>query len=564
MMLRLALIGLLAGSIGFGQLAMEQKVADFRHLAGLYAKQYAPYEWKLAVERFDLLDLGGWLDRVRATRNDLDFYDLMIEYVARLNDAHDVYTLPSNFSATLGFTVDIYDGKVLIDSINPTRLPASEYPFQIGDELVSVDGRDVESLIAELSKYSVAANPRSTRRSAAGRITTRSQNRIPRAIEVGDRAEAVIRRAGGDLETYSLPWIKTGLAMTMVGPAPTPQNRRMTADAASVVPDYLAPLVELQNCELPEKAAVLGQGSRIPIFAMPAEFHERLGRSPSDAFFSGTFQAQGFRIGLIRIPNYSPADAAAALAQFRREMAHFQQHTDGLIVDQMRNPGGGVAYTNSLLQYLMPFPFRALGFEIRATSNWVTRFSSALESARSRGAEPWIVRLYEAILQDVVAANRENRGRTGPLPLDDVSLEREPARDAGGALLAYTKPLMVLADEFSASGGDAFPATIQDNRRGPIFGMRTMGAGGSVVTLGVGSYSEGSAGMTQTLMNRKYPIATSEYPAAPYVENIGVRPDIEADYMTRDNLLNGGRAFVQAFTEAMADHIRKNGDPIRP
>ena len=353
MMFRLALIGLLAGSTGFGQLATEQKVADFRHLAGLYAKQYAPYEWKLAVERFDLLDLGGWLDRVRATQDDLDFYDLMIEYVARLNDAHDVYTLPSNFSATLGFTVDIYDGKVLVDSINPTRLPASEYPFQIGDELISVDGRDVESLIAELSKYSTAANPRSTRRSAAGRITTRSQSRIPRAIEVGDRADLVIRRASGDLETYSLPWIKTGLAMTTVGPVPTPQSRRMTAEATSAVPDYLAPLVELQNCELPEKAAVLGQGSRTPIFAMPAGFSQRLGRTSADVFFSGTFHAQGYRIGLIRIPNYSPADTTAALAQFQREMAYFQEHTDGLIVDQMRNPGGWVPYTNSLLQYLL-------------------------------------------------------------------------------------------------------------------------------------------------------------------------------------------------------------------
>lgn len=564
MVIRVALIGLLTGVIGFGQLSMDQKVADFRHLAGLYAKQYAPYEWKLAVQRFDLLDLGGWLDRVRATRDDLDFYDLMIEYVARLNDAHDVYTLPSNFSASLGFTVDIYDGKVLVDSISRTRLPASEYPFQIGDELVSVNGRDVERLMVELSKYSTAANPRSTRRSAAGRITTRSQSRIPRAIEVGDRAEVVIRRASGEMETYSIPWIKTGLAMTTVGPVPTPQSRRMTAETDSAVPDYLAPLVELRNCELPEKAAVLGQGSRTPIFAMPAGFTQRLGRASADVFFSGTFQAQGYRIGLIRIPSYSTADTTAALAQFRLEMAYFQENTDGLIVDQMRNPGGEVGYANSLLRYLIPFPFRVLGFEIRATSNWVARFSSAFESARSRGAEPWIVGLYEAILQEVAGANRANRGRTGPLPLDDISLDREPARDAGGAVLAYTKPLMMLVDEFSASGGDAVPATIQDNRRGPIFGMRTMGAGGSVVTLGVGSYSEGSAGMTQTLMNRKYPIVTSEYPVAPYVENIGVRPDIEADYMTRENLLNGGRAFVQAFTAAMVDHIRKNGDPVRP
>lgn len=561
---RLAVLVFLAGSVGFGQLTTQQKIADFTHLAGLYAKQYAPYEWKLAVAQFDLLDLRPWLDRVRATRDDLEFYDLMLEYVARLNDAHDVYTLPSSFSATLNFAVDIYDGSVLIDSINRSRLPAAEYPFQIGDELVSVDGRGVEDLIAEFSKYAIAANSRSTRRNAAARLVTRPQSRIPRAIEVGDRAVVVIQRAGGDLETYSLPWTKTGLAMTAVGPVPAPERRRLSASSGNGEPDYMAPLLELQNCELPEKAAVLGQGSRTPIFAMPAGFRQRLGRASSDVFFSGIFAAQGYRIGFIRIPNYSPSDTAAALAQFRSEIAYFQANSDGLIVDQMRNPGGVIGYVNSLLQYLIPSTFRVLGFEIRATSNWVSRFSNSLESARARGAEPWIVRLQEVILNDVIAANRENRGRTGPLPLDDVSLEREPARDANGATLAYTKPLMVLVDEFSASGADAFPATIQDNGRGPIFGMRTMGAGGSVVTLGVGSYTEGSTGMTQALMNRAYPILTEDYPAAPYVENIGVRPDIEADYMTRENLLNGGRAFVDAFTASMVEHIRKSGGLPRP
>jgi C-terminal processing protease CtpA/Prc len=38
------------------------------------------------------------------------------------------------------------------------------------------------------------------------------------------------------------------------------------------------------------------------------------------------------------------------------------------------------------------------------------------------------------------------------------------------ASTAYTKPLMMLVDEFSASGADMLPAIIQDNRRGPLFG----------------------------------------------------------------------------------------------
>jgi len=56
-------------------------------------------------------------------------------------------------------------------------------------------------------------------------------------------------------------------------------------------------------------------------------------------------------------------------------------------------------------------------------------------------------------------------------------------------------------------------------------------------------------------MHRKNPIVTDEFPAAPYVENIGVRPEIVQDYMTLDNLLNKGATFVQAFTDAIVKLI---------
>jgi len=52
-------------------------------------------------------------------------------------------------------------------------------------------------------------------------------------------------------------------------------------------------------------------------------------------------------------------------------------------------------------------------------------------------------------------------------------------------------------------------------------------------------------------MNRGEVITTSDFPPAPYIENIGVRPDIQVDYMTRANLLNGGAAFVQAFVQVV-------------
>src|SRR5262245_38279490 len=100
------------------QLLLDQRVHDFENLAALYAKRYAPYEWKRQVFAFDLYDIKPWLDRVKAAKDDLEFFEIEAEYVASLDDIHSGFQMTSNFVANLGMTVDIFDGKVLIDSIN--------------------------------------------------------------------------------------------------------------------------------------------------------------------------------------------------------------------------------------------------------------------------------------------------------------------------------------------------------------------------------------------------------------------------------------------------------------
>ena len=130
------------------------------------------------------------------------------------------------------------------------------------------------------------------------------------------------------------------------------------------------------------------------------------------------------------------------------------------------------------------------------------------------------------------------------VPLSNYILTVPPAPNA------YTKPLLLLVDELSASGGDMFAAIIQDNHRGPLFGMRTMGAGGSVSSFNCTVFTESVCFITQSLMNRGTTISNTEFPPSPYIENVGVRPDIVVDYMTNANLLSAGAPFVQAFTDS--------------
>jgi hypothetical protein len=107
----------------FAQLSQEQKVTDFLALAGMYDKNYAPLLWDARVFDYNLRNLQPWLEQIGQSKTDLDFYDICVRYVASLHDFHDEFTLPSDYEVYLPFTVDIYDGKVLVDSTNPTLLP---------------------------------------------------------------------------------------------------------------------------------------------------------------------------------------------------------------------------------------------------------------------------------------------------------------------------------------------------------------------------------------------------------------------------------------------------------
>jgi hypothetical protein len=563
-----------------GQTALteSQRIADLNQLASFYAKNYAPYEWKRDVFGFDLLRLNQWLQDIHK-EDDLDFQEVLIDYVASLNDAHDYIAFPTTFSASLGLSVDIYDGKVLIDAINRTLLPIAQFPFVIGDELVSSDGRPVQDVISAFRKYAISANPRSTDRTAASRIVGRNQQIMPHTPDLGPTATLVIRLAStGVQNAYVIPWSKIGIPIRSQGPVPSPgrQPFRETEQTPGVesgpgsgappslfhvtdlaatdntLPSYMQPVLPLLNASVPQDYySVLNFGSKFPIYGPPPGFVQRLGAAPTDFFLSGTFVASGVRIGLIRIPSMAPPNTALALQQLDQEIAYFNANTDGLIVDVMRNPGGIISFAEAIAQRFIPTPFRTMGFEIRATGAWLFSFAAQLTSARLSNAPPQIIQNLQNNFDELLRAYNEERGRSAPVSLNSTgSLTLNPAA------VSYTKPLMVMVDEFSASSADMLPAIIQDNHRGPIFGMRSMGAGGSVVGYNATAYTESFFRITVSLMNRGHLIQTPEFPPAPYIENIGVRPDIVQDYMTRTNLLTAGASYIQAFTAAIVSLVQ--------
>lgn len=552
-LIAIALLGVL--SLSAQNLTLAQKEADFRYLASLYASLYAMKDWKKQVFQVDPVAIRPWLEKVAATETDLDFYDVCAEYIAVLNDTHVSFILPSDFVAQLNFVVDLYDDTLLIDTINRTRLPLARFPFVIGDELVSIDGEDARTMVDRFRRYSPQGNPRASRRMAAQRLTIRSQSRIPHAPMVGDEATVVIRRQNGELETFSIPWTKTGTPLE-VGAVTSPRSMLKVRAAAADSTDLLD---QIHNFRVSADDAkyVTGYGARNPVFlaGLPSTFTRRLGGTASDFFYSGVFRYDDLRIGYLRIPNFAPPSLALAVSQLAAEVAFFKANTDGLVVDVMRNTGGG-CLLHIAATYFHTQPFPSLTEQLNPFWLRMTSLRNALIQAKASGASQEIIEQYETMVQEVAAANAEGR-LTRPLPLCTTRTTEEPAKNVYGEVLAYDKPVMVLTDDFSTSAADLFSAMMQDSGRAVLYGMRTNGAGGATTGFDAGIFSESFASVTISVVNRIAPVPNEDYPTAPYIENIGIRPDLTVDYMTKENLLNNGAPFVTRFTEAMAEYIRQ-------
>ena len=157
--------------------------------------------------------------------------------------------------------------------------------------------------------------------------------------------------------------------------------------------DYTQVLKRLQNCRIPDRG-VLNFGFAEPIFvnALPADFNWRMGLSRMTPFLRH-LPAGGYRIGYLRIPTYGsgrPDIRPQRPGQGDRLLSGQHRWTDCRSDAQS---GRQVDYANSVLSYLIPTPWTAIGFEVRATSEWVLPSRASLESAKAQGAPAEIIAL---------------------------------------------------------------------------------------------------------------------------------------------------------------------------
>ena len=300
-----------------------------------------------------------------------------------------------------------------------------------------------------------------------------------------------------------------------------------------------------------------------PLFDLPKDFKPITPPSKGEAFldtetfFAGTFKRNGKRIGLLRIPSYMPKAVTTAPFTIRYYLARLQEESDVLLIDQMNNPGGAVVFSDLLMKGLVGELDAAkhMRFAVKPTQAFLRQFAELIDLLKrddvlSAAEKKKYTDILDTDYQKIHKAFMEGKNLSEPISLSTLSSFMEAMLNKAvgpmGPLMSlmlgvditknqeYSKPAYFLINELDFSGGDATPALFQDYERGPLVGVGTAGAGGTVEPFNHRVATEFSYNLTTSLMLRK---------DGSLVENYRVKPDISFE-ATRQDYRDGFKGFL--------------------
>ncbi|MBI2386098.1 MAG: protease-like activity factor CPAF, partial [Elusimicrobia bacterium] len=542
----------------------RRMLASLYQVASIFAEQYAPLDMK--KDRFQL-DLKREYDAAKAavlanpeitTRQ---FQDLLAKLVASMRDYHVSISFHSTESSKLPFSVAGAEGRYYLTYIDREKLPLEAFPFKMGDEVVAFAGKPTAEAVKEIAGRMTGNTAETDMRMAEMFLTNRRRARGDNDIPQGG-AEIVIRSKGQfykvvmpwdytpELIAQDVPLRNAGLLEPegFAGGSAGAVRAGFFNSVGKAIVAAVHPLVELfknMASEAADNPFMIGARK---------SFVPRLGkvlwRSDDDSHFDAyIFETKdGKKKGYIRIAAYD--GAYAEVREFAKIIAKFQAETDALVIDQVSNPGGSVFYLYALASHLTDKPL------VTPRHRLLIGESDAHESADfllqlMRQQQGGAAKL-KAKKKKVKAGEEEEPPNAGGYPVDGkfMSLMVQSAQfilktfNAGRRLTdlvhvkgvadidpapkaeeRYTKPILLLTNALDFSGGDFFPAIMQDNKRATILGVRTAGAGGIVNAYAVDQFGIDHLSATGSLAER---------PDGRPIENLGVTPDIPYEITAKD------------------------------
>ena len=514
-----------------------------------FSAQYGPGQWKQTHEGWDLdKQIATAKATVLATPGmTIDqYHDLLRGFFGSMKDFHVSVQFNATAASSLPFTVVGSGGRYFIEYIDRSKLPESTFPFHPGDELVAFGGRKTSDVVADLVKREGGNTAQTEAALAAMFLTSR------RAASFGDVASGpvsvTVKPQGSDKPlTRQLIWDYTPEQINPPSAKSVWTLRAQEEAAKTPFPfptDMLSPVAGA--IPTPTAANPFGLGGR-DSFLPP--LGKKTWESAADDIYSAyVYQLpDGRSIGYVRIASYEVDDANAAVAEFAGLMKRFQESTDALVIDQVNNPGGSVFYMYALASMLTDQPLTTPKHHVAITQDDVASAVQFLQTeplvkndatakkvlGEAQDGYPVDYMFYRHMVdysRFIVSQWNAGKTLTDPTFLDGVDMiNPSPAAQ-------FTKPIVLLINELDFSGGDFFPATLQDNKRATLFGTRTAGAGGFVRSV---KYPN-NVGVAGFSMTGSIAVRADHQP----IENLGVRADVQYAPTAAD-LQNGFKDYVK-------------------
>lgn len=510
-------------------------VENLQAMKSIYRAEYAPASWKKTYANYDLdasFQQAVTDAKSHPNLNQTEAREILKNFIYAMKDYHTSISFISTEGATLPFTVKGAENRFFLAYIDRSKLPESTFPFHVGDELATFDGKPALDAVMEVQTQTTENVPATDRALAELSLTTR---RAARGLKVpqGPVMLGIKPQGSEKISNTQLIWEYTAEQIKPRGEINFAKLHHKKAKHPMMDID-LAPKLEAGN--------PYGLGNRK---AFTPDLGNKIWESnDSDTFYAYMYMNKDKQlIGYVRLPSYHVDDYTKAIADFKAVISRFQANTDAMIIDQVDNPGGSVFYLYALASTLSDQPLQTPQHRMSITQNEVLNAKKAINLLQQ-------VKTDEDARKAMSVLNPDVDGYPVSYELAQFMLSYYrmivSEWDAGHKLMRpywiegvdhinpsdvhYTRPILLLTNHLDFSGGDFFPTILQDNKRVTIMGSRTAGAGGYVNNVQIpNNIGVDAFRVTESIAER-----VNGNP----IENLGVTPDILYEMTAMDYQTN--------------------------
>jgi C-terminal processing protease CtpA/Prc len=551
----------LSGSALAGDSLADDVIGNLYTMKTVYRAEYAPAAWKKKFTGYDLdTEFNKAIAAVQANPNLTlkDARTILKNFVYAMRDYHTSISFVSTEAASLGFTLKSAGGKFFIVYIDRNKLSEASFPFHVGDELVSVDGKTAAQAVAEVQVQIPENVPGTDQALAELRFTNRS---AARGYEVPQGPVTLgIKAKGSDqVSQIQLIWDYVPERISPRGALGSSTGADLFKDGVDVTgqSSLFRPWMNAAVADAAPADNPYTLGTRKSFLP---DLGTKVWESGDDNFFNAYIYKTDDRklVGYVRIASYVAPDFTKALADFAKIVGLFQATTDAMIIDEVNNPGGSVFYLYSLASMLTDQPLKTPLHRMSITQgdiadalNAISRLQGVKNDEEAKKAiKPdeldgypasyEFARFTVSYAQFLVSEWRAGRKLTQPYWIGGVD-------HINPAATRYSKPILVLTNHLDFSGGDFFPTILQDNKRVTILGSRTAGAGGYVNDVKI----QNNVGIDAFRCTESIAERVDGNP----IENLGVKPDLEYE-MTEADLTQNYSPYIKAIQSAAASLVK--------